>query len=62
MGASALGSDDAWDSGLLDSGQSYVHQLTTAGTYTYQDGDNAVHTGSIVAQEVIYLPIVLRQD
>jgi plastocyanin len=61
MGASDLGSDDAWDSGLLGSGQSYQHQLTGVGTYTYQDGDDAVRTGSIVAQDMIYLPIVFRQ-
>jgi plastocyanin len=61
MGTTDLGSQDAWDSGLLESGQSYVHQLTGMGTYTYQDGDDAVHTGRVIVQPTIYLPVVLKQ-
>jgi hypothetical protein len=54
-------SDGGWDSGLLGTDQSYKQQLDTVGTYTYQDGENAIHTGQIIIRHMIYLPVVLRQ-
>ena len=62
VSASGLGSDDAWDSGRLGSGESYKHQLTTGGTYTYQDGDNPGITGQLIVRTKVYLPVILRDS
>lgn len=62
MTVQALTPTDAWDSGLLASGESYQRQLNTVGSYTYYDHENAPYTGMIVVQgaQQIYLPLVLR--
>jgi plastocyanin len=56
-----LAAGGAWNSGLLNVGEVYKHQLNSAGTYTYQDGDNGVYTGQILVQNMVYLPIVFRE-
>jgi plastocyanin len=63
--ASAAG---GWDSGLLAAGESYKLQLTTEGTYIYQDNQNPANTATIIVQpsaggeltEKTFLPLVAR--
>jgi plastocyanin len=58
---SGLASSGAWNSGMLDVGEVYKHQLDAVGTYTYQDGDNSIYSGQIRVQHIVYLPIVQKQ-
>lgn len=65
----ALGSEDGWDSGLLEASGSYHRQLDAEGTYTYYDHENPLYTGIVIVGEAeipekynIYLPLVLRQS
>jgi plastocyanin len=53
---------DAWDSGLLNSGESYKRQLDTAGSYYYHDHENTAYTGLIVvqAEQAVYLPLIIK--
>jgi plastocyanin len=56
---------DAWDSGLLSSGESYKRQLNTSGSYYYYDHESIGHPnfGLIVVQgTTIYLPIVIKNN
>jgi plastocyanin len=57
-----LSGEDAWDSGLLDTGDSFKKRLDSVGTYTYQDGENAVVTGQLIVEHLIYLPLLLRNQ
>jgi plastocyanin len=59
-GVAATATSDPWDSGLLGTGERYVHRLTGTGTYTYQDGNNSEVIGHIFVEHKIYLPIVNR--
>ncbi len=65
-GPSRLKSTDAFDSGLLASGESYKRKLTTEGTYTYVDPSRPTVSGSIIveqtatAEQKIFLPAVSR--
>jgi uncharacterized repeat protein (TIGR01451 family) len=61
MGLTALGSEQGWDSGLLDPGEVYHRQLSSVGTYTYYDHENGVSIGTIEVAHRIYLPLVMRQ-
>jgi uncharacterized repeat protein (TIGR01451 family) len=57
----ALGPTDGWDSGLLESGDSYKRRLTSPGSYTYYDHENTAYTGLVVVEgATLYLPIVMR--
>jgi len=47
----ALESNDGWNSGLLESGERYVQQLDTLGTYTYGNHENPA-----------YLPLIIRNS
>ncbi|RME65112.1 MAG: hypothetical protein D6790_02305, partial [Caldilineae bacterium] len=64
--AAQLKSSDAWDSGLLNPGESYKRKLTSEGTYTYVDATNPAVTGTIIVQaattpeQKIFLPTVNR--
>jgi plastocyanin len=60
-GVASTAVGDPWDSGLLETGEVYVHQLTEGGTYTYQDGEDGEFTGHILVETKIYLPVVFRQ-
>jgi plastocyanin len=61
-----LSGADAWDSGILASGESYLRQLTTPGTYTYTDATVSIHQATIVvnqpqaAEWTIFLPLIVR--
>lgn len=48
-----------FDGGMLAPGQVYRRQFSVPGTYTYSDGLG--HTGQIVVQGNIYLPLILRK-
>jgi uncharacterized repeat protein (TIGR01451 family) len=56
-----------WDSGLLQTGESYKRQFTTPGTYIYQDVNNPDATATIIVEEsgaverTIYMPVVSRR-
>lgn len=57
-----------WNSGILQSGNSYTIQLTDIGTYRYMDGTNPLNMGTIIVDEAvtaptgtqIFLPVVVR--
>lgn len=55
-----------WDSGVLAAGGSYRLRLTEAGTYTYADAANPLHTATIVIDDNLpgpygaYLPLVVE--
>jgi uncharacterized repeat protein (TIGR01451 family) len=55
-----------WDSGVLATGASYRLRLTEAGTYTYTDAANPLHTATIVIDDSLpgpygnYLPLVVQ--
>ena len=57
---------DGWDSGLLDTGDSYKRSLSAQGTYTYADHENPEITATIVVETAtveykIFLPLVTNQ-
>ena len=64
--AAAIAADNgAWDSGLLQTGESYKRQLNVEGTYTYQDATNPNSTATIIVKQAeannkVYLPVVSR--
>ena len=45
-----------WDSGALGSGQSYLLQLTTEGTYSYVDQVNPLNTATLIVDANAALP------
>ena len=54
-------SADAWDSGLLDTGDSYTRQITTEGVYTYYDAENPANQATIVVEMArLYIPVAIR--
>ncbi|MEA3308648.1 MAG: hypothetical protein U9Q70_03940 [Chloroflexota bacterium] len=57
-----LVSSQGWDSGLLAMSASYQRQLDTPGIYTYYDYENPDHTGILIVEYQIYLPLVLRDS
>lgn len=64
----AAASNTGWDSGLLQSSESYKRQLSTPGTYTYHDATKPEFTATIIVQEgavtsgqSLYLPVVVKQ-
>ncbi|MEZ4658809.1 MAG: GEVED domain-containing protein [Caldilineaceae bacterium] len=63
---------ESWDSGLLNTGESYKRTLTTEGTYSYQDATDPSITGTIIVKKAsvtppeptakeIFLPLVQKQ-
>jgi plastocyanin len=56
-----LAGSTGWDSGLLDVGEVYKHQLNSGGTYIYQDGNNGIYTGQVIVEGTIYLPLVFKE-
>ena len=68
--AQAAGASSAvggWDSGLLNSGDSFKQTLTAAGTYTYTDTENpdfeatvVIGSGPTIPQRAIFLPLVAK--
>lgn len=58
--------DGGWDSGMLSASASYRLRLTDAGTYTYADVTNPLHTATIVVDDSLpgpygaYLPLVVQ--
>lgn len=64
--AAELGSSDAWESGLLGTGESYKRVLTSEGSYSYADAVNPATTGTILVEQPaapqiqVYLPGVSR--
>ena len=69
--AAGLNTDSGWDSGLLNSGDTFKQTLTAEGTYTYLDTENpdaeaTVVVGSgptvpTVPDNTIFLPIVAME-
>ena len=64
-GAAITADNGAWDSGLLQTGESYKRQLNVVGTYTYQDATNPNSTATIIVKQAeannkVYLPVVSR--
>jgi uncharacterized repeat protein (TIGR01451 family) len=49
-----------WDSGLLQTGESYKKQFNTLGTFAYQDPSNPNFTATIIVEKRVYLPLVSR--
>ncbi len=45
-----LSGSDGWDSGLLNTGDSYHRQLSTEGTYTYYDYENPLYQGVVIVK------------
>jgi plastocyanin len=63
------GSTTQWDSGLLDTGESYTVRLDEEGIYTFIDAENRLNQATIVVEEnqtlpvagqSIYLPFIRR--
>ncbi|MFN8440337.1 MAG: GEVED domain-containing protein [Caldilineaceae bacterium] len=64
-GAGVSADSGAWDSGLLQTGESYKRQLDTEGTYTYQDATNPTNSAIVIvkkaeATQKVFLPVVSR--
>ncbi|MCB0089605.1 MAG: hypothetical protein KDE54_16980, partial [Caldilineaceae bacterium] len=69
--ASAAQAAESWDSGLLNTGESYKRTLATEGTYSYQDASDPSITGTIIVKKAsvtepeptakeIFLPLVKK--
>ncbi len=54
-----LSNSDGWDSGMLRPGSSYKRTFMKPGTYIYTDGYG--HSGEVVVQNAIFLPMVFAQ-
>jgi plastocyanin len=62
-------STTSWDSGMLDTGESYTIRLDDVGVYTFIDAENSLNQATIVVEEnrtlpvagqSIYLPFIRR--
>ena len=52
-----------WDSGLLDTAESYRRQLLTPGAYTYYDIENPILNAQVIVEtSTTYLPIVVKSS
>ncbi len=62
----AVDAANAWDSGLLNSGDGYKAQFNSNGTFTYYDTQNPTNGGSIVVggasggNVAVYLPLIRK--
>lgn len=68
---SAAGVATSWDSGLLETGESFKQTVTTEGTITYMDSENPDQSGVVIigegptiptqpTQKSVFLPLVIR--
>jgi uncharacterized repeat protein (TIGR01451 family) len=67
VAAASLNADSgAWDSGLLQTGESYKRQLNAVGVYTYTDSVNPENMATVIvatpqlSDRRIFLPVILR--
>jgi uncharacterized repeat protein (TIGR01451 family) len=52
----AAAANGAWDSGLLDPGESYKFKFNALGTYTYRDAANPTATATVIVAEPVVQP------